>query len=253
MPSNSYSSSALHYYYPAPHHPPNYTHILSPSQKFQPQFPLPSASQSHIPSLRCTPSVPVNDNLRIAHASTHSFPDQRNNLNSRNSQHIHAPSPIVILDPQPLPQAPYHASSLIHIQPLPTSPTHSPRIHLPGPPRTVCTATAPLQQVQQHISSANSSLPSTKDVPLLTGKHDWGPWHSAVRTLILNANLLGHMNLFRVLPLIQVYGQHTHQLSLKGLLLSNSSLSMTGGLAMESLATSSLPVFRLLCWVVSLL
>ena len=43
------------------------------------------------------------------------------------------------------------------------------------------------------ISFSNSSLPSTKDVPLLTGKHDWGPWHSAVRTLILNANLLEHI------------------------------------------------------------
>ena len=39
----------------------------------------------------------------------------------------------------------------------------------------------------------NSSLPSTKNLPTLTGKHDWGPWHSAVRTLILNANLLGHI------------------------------------------------------------
>ena len=91
----------------------------------------------------------------------------------------------------------------IHIQPLPTAITHSPvhipnnttlspRIHLPRP-RTVHTAIAPLQQVQQHVSFANSSLPSSKDVPLLTGKHDWGPWHSAVRTLILNANLLGHI------------------------------------------------------------
>ena len=25
------------------------------------------------------------------------------------------------------------------------------------------------------------------------GKHDWGPWNSAVRTLITNANLLGHI------------------------------------------------------------
>ena len=32
-----------------------------------------------------------------------------------------------------------------------------------------------------------------KDIPILSGKHDWGPWHSAVRTLIMNANLLGHI------------------------------------------------------------
>jgi hypothetical protein len=37
------------------------------------------------------------------------------------------------------------------------------------------------------------SLPSTKDIPLLTGKHDWGPWHSAVSSLILCSNLLSHI------------------------------------------------------------
>ena len=37
------------------------------------------------------------------------------------------------------------------------------------------------------------TLPSTKDIPLLTGKHDWGPWHSAVSSLILCSNLLGHI------------------------------------------------------------
>ena len=122
-------------------------------------------------------------------------------MNSHNSQHVHSLSPIVFLQPQPLPQAPYNATSSIHIQPLPAYNAHSPiqipnnatppPIHLPHP-LTVHTATAPLQQVQ-HISLANSSLPSTKDVPLPTGKHDWGPWHLAVRTLILNANILGHI------------------------------------------------------------
>jgi hypothetical protein len=24
------------------------------------------------------------------------------------------------------------------------------------------------------------TLPSIKDIPILTGKHDWGPWHTAV-------------------------------------------------------------------------
>jgi hypothetical protein len=42
-------------------------------------------------------------------------------------------------------------------------------------------------------TSSFSSFPSMKDIPILTGKHNWGPWHSAVRALILNANLLGHI------------------------------------------------------------
>src|ERR1700678_4223596 len=49
-------------------------------------------------------------------------------------------------------------------------------------------------QIQNpHISHINSSLPSMKDVPILMGKHDWGPWHASVRTLTPNANLLGHI------------------------------------------------------------
>jgi hypothetical protein len=38
------------------------------------------------------------------------------------------------------------------------------------------------------------TLPSTKDIPLLTGKHDWGPWHTVVWTLIDCSNLLGHIH-----------------------------------------------------------
>jgi hypothetical protein len=42
-------------------------------------------------------------------------------------------------------------------------------------------------------NSHNFSLPSTKDIPILTGRHDWGPWHTAVWTLIDCSNLLGHI------------------------------------------------------------
>jgi hypothetical protein len=38
------------------------------------------------------------------------------------------------------------------------------------------------------------TLPSTEDIPLLTGKHDWGPWHTAVWMLIDCSNLLGHIH-----------------------------------------------------------
>jgi hypothetical protein len=62
---------------------------------------------------------------------------------------------------------------------------------LPTPPVAI------LRTLTGSSSTYNSpskfTLPSTKDIPLLTGKHDWGLWHSAVRTLILNTNLLGHI------------------------------------------------------------
>ena len=201
IPSDSYPSSTLRYYYPAPHHPPNYTHISSPSQNFQSHFPLPSASQSHVPSLRRTPSAPVPDNLHTAPFPPH-FPfDQRNNVHSRTSQriqsrtsqHIKSLSPIILNEPQPLPTA-FNAPSPI---PIPNNAIPSPQLHFHRP-RVVRTNIDPLQHplqqpLQQVTFPTSSSLPSTKDVPLLTGKHDWGPWHSAVRTLILNANLLGHI------------------------------------------------------------
>jgi hypothetical protein len=38
------------------------------------------------------------------------------------------------------------------------------------------------------------ALPSTKDIPLLTEKHDWGSWHMAIWTLIDCSNLLGHVH-----------------------------------------------------------
>ena len=76
-----------------------------------------------------------------------------------------------------------------------------PRSLLPNPilfPQTCSHRTQPLQThtaftpLPQHNSSF-PSFSSTRDIPVLTGKHDWGPWHSVVHTLILNANLLGHI------------------------------------------------------------
>ena len=97
-------------------------------------------------------------------------------------------SPIAFYQPQPQPILPAP-----QLNPLPSNPTVNNYPPLP------CTCFVQPVQVpdplQQHFSFVNSSssLLSTKDVPLLTGKHDWGLWHSAVRTLILNANLLGHI------------------------------------------------------------
>lgn len=106
-----------------------------------------------------------------------------------NLQQFHSPSlinfsqqpPLFFAAPQPIPaqSAPFTS------RPLPSFPPPNPPPPVPAPPPNNINPTLP--------TSFNSSLPSTKDVPLLSGKHDWGPWHSAVRTLIQNANLLGHI------------------------------------------------------------
>jgi len=38
------------------------------------------------------------------------------------------------------------------------------------------------------------ALPSTKDVPKLTGKSDWGTWNMAMTTLIINQLVFGHIS-----------------------------------------------------------
>lgn len=206
----SYPSSTLQHYYPSPHHVANYAHIFPPYQPFQPhssvindpsQMPLPSASQSHIPSLRHSPSSHSLNNIHIQNASAPPLVDRHSNSHSCASHHdrIHSASPVVLTQPQNPPfiqpqTMPYYAPQPTHPLPTQFAPLHQPHL----PPHFVplhqphFLATVP-QIPNSQTSYINSSLPSTKDVPILTGKHDWGPWHSAVRTLILNANLLGHI------------------------------------------------------------
>lgn len=77
-----------------------------------------------------------------------------------------------------------------------TAQHHFPNFHPQPPllyPQPAHTFPNNLNNVPSHTSSFMSTLPFTKDIPLLNGKHDWGPWHLAARTLILNANLLGHI------------------------------------------------------------
>src|ERR1700678_620404 len=68
----SYPSSTLQYYCPSSYHATNAAHIPSFHHNFPVQshdlndigqMLLPSASQSHVPSLRRTPSVPFADNI----------------------------------------------------------------------------------------------------------------------------------------------------------------------------------------------
>ena len=144
--------------------------------------------QSHIPSLRRTPSVSPLRNTRTQHFPPSPTLDHRTNDHPRNFQRIHTVSPIAFAQsqllpffaaPQPFPLPPQPAPLPLH----PNPPTYPPLPHHHN-----FRHTANLQ-----TSYINSSLPSTKDVPLLMNKHDWGLWHLAVCTLILNANLLGHI------------------------------------------------------------
>ena len=225
----SYPSSTLQYYYPNPHHEspqvafysqfPPVPHSSHPSLSHPAHGGasgvLPSVSQNFIPSLHGTPSFPSHLNLdNIADSSSHHLD---NPPSASHSPHLENPSRnrshfISPLSPPPNPQSPnlqqFQSPPLINFsqqppplfaapQPIPAQPAPFPSRPLPSfpppiPPPPV--PAPPLNNVNPTLpTSFNSSLPSTKDVPLLLGRHDWGPWHSAVRTLIQNANLLGHI------------------------------------------------------------
>jgi len=42
-------------------------------------------------------------------------------------------------------------------------------------------------------SSSRPSLPSTKEIPLLTGTADWGPWNAQVKNTIIHSNVFSHI------------------------------------------------------------
>ena len=172
-------------------------YISSSSHSFPPhpsdtvesaQMPLPSASQLHVPSIIHTPSVPLDINIDNQHTLPSPFSDQRFH-GSQVSERIHSISPIAFNQPHLDPNVfPHHQFMHPLPAPQPTYPIFPQLFYQHSQPARP----APVLPIV-HNPSATSSLPSMKDIPLLTGKHDWGPWHSAVRTLILNSNLLGHI------------------------------------------------------------
>jgi hypothetical protein len=108
----SYPSSTIHYYYPSPQNIANYAHTSTFPPSFPShshdlghfgQMPLPSASQSHIPSLRRTPSVTHSEHIDNQRVPNSPFLDQRLHNHSRNSQRIHSLSPIAFTQPQFVP------------------------------------------------------------------------------------------------------------------------------------------------------
>ena len=144
-----------------------------------------SRSSTPLSPLILQPLSPMNNqNFNTAQPRRHSIfspriinsplpnPSYHSPIQSYHSPHIPAPH----IAPQPFLPYNYNFASATNSASLPNTPG-SLRSHHSSPSST------PLK----------ISLPSTKDIPLLTGKHDWGPWHSAVSSLILCSNLSSHI------------------------------------------------------------
>ena len=181
---------------------------MIPSSSNPPAFAvLPHVLQSRVPSLRRTPSVhsqsspsrhdnkdspflAPNPLVNPSYNSDHYSPVPERHLDNifRSSQYIPAPLPPSNFNLNPSP--PLVAPQPVQGQPASFLPPQFSQPFAPPGPLLVPAYNSVNPSLHTNF---NSSLPSTKDIPLLTGKQDWGPWHSGVRTLILNANLLGHI------------------------------------------------------------
>lgn len=196
----TYPSSTLRTYY----HPPSRVvsdnaHISS----FPPPFEiLPSVSNDRVPSLRRTPSASVHHSFsHHSHINSRNIPNspfqhQQNNAFSQHTPvstlsrpNTHSPFQNIAYQTA-VPAFPIAAPQPI---PLPANLPLSPKLPTVRPVRRPSPTSSTSAHSSLHFSHSKFSLPSTKDVPLLSAKHDWGPWHSAVRALVLNANLLGHI------------------------------------------------------------
>src|ERR1700678_3531346 len=102
----SYPSSTLQYYFPPSQHVANYAHMhpsLHTDSSQHPEtgnfahMPLPSASQSHPPSLRCSPSFHSSDNINVQNVPVSPLFNRSINTPSRSYHRIHSLSPIVEL------------------------------------------------------------------------------------------------------------------------------------------------------------
>src|SRR5882757_2769317 len=205
----------------------NFTHTFNVPNAFNL---LPSASLSRLPSIRGTPSPihsnrnsnnsyhsPQNIPLPLSHSSFstlspvafHQFSPLPNIpiINQANNQ-FQPTSPLIRPNSQLSNNSNTRSFTSNHSHRLSLSQHHSntPSNHSNVPLNLSNNSSNHSNGSLYHINNSsqrssvspyntkiNFTLPSTKDIPLLTGKHDWGPWHSVVRTLILHANVLGHI------------------------------------------------------------
>jgi Reverse transcriptase (RNA-dependent DNA polymerase) len=240
----TYPSSTLDNYYHQTnsfiHHDQNNTHTFTPvfPTFYDPNILPPSASQTHVPSLRRTPSSSLQPTQSTRDLQNHINIVPRSPVHSVHSIAYTPISPLIFQSPSPFSPENNRRGQLNTVQPrrhsifspqiinatlpiIAPSPSLRPQsIHPPAPilepqPNNNILAPQPVHPIpipqfaqnfsphtsvstlsQHNISSRATvkfSLPSTKDIPLLTGKHDWGPWHSAVSSLVLCSNLLNHI------------------------------------------------------------
>jgi hypothetical protein len=131
------------------------------------------------------------------------FNNPSRTASSRHSAlHIHVEPPQYAL---PLPNivipspalAPARPVSYIHSNSHHNS-IHSPLVdpyHLSATSHSISPSNDPLPVQHHHIHSRKPpSLPSTKDLPKLMGKRDWGAWNTAITNLILNQHVYNHIS-----------------------------------------------------------
>ena len=109
-------------------------------------------------------------------------------------QIIHAPSPYVQpyelshSQPSPYMRAPSHTENSPYF-----SQAYIPHFQQPtvNPPPSILVPRPNV--IQSTNSSSKPSLPSTKDIPLLSGASTWTPWNTQVRALIMHSGAFSHI------------------------------------------------------------
>ncbi|KAF5381322.1 hypothetical protein D9615_008433 [Tricholomella constricta] len=151
------------YYLPPPMHSAQPGGVPHPSYYYNPMPTVSAPPQYTVPN---APLAPAHYNLQ----NPYGVPNPPA-----------APMPPPALHPPPVPNPP-----------LVANPGPTPSRHVPAPPRT------PLPRPPSRTASSpdheDTRLPNTAHIPLLTGKHDWGPWSSAVELTLDNLYLTDHIS-----------------------------------------------------------
>ena len=154
----------------SPPYVPFMSPLLSPLV-FPQQFPLPYHSPPY-----------------TVHSSQHASPQSLRNAPAPHNSILFSPHS------QPILNTAYHFSParnnpLFLNSPVTTQPQLNTPLAVAHPPisyENCCSPEISHLSYENHRSSLQTknflkiTLPSTKDIPILMGKHDWGPWHTAV-------------------------------------------------------------------------
>jgi transposase InsO family protein len=185
---------------PSPHdfYPPQYAQAVVPDAV---NAPLRTPSQAHSqPRARApvhTPSSVTESHRSLLIPPYHHTPPLINDyapqpIDIQHVQNNFAPPPFHLPNnyfapppfaPQPFAPQPFPAQNNFFPPPFPPAPFQVPYDFAP-----------PHAQAPRPSHRRPPTLPSTKDVPKLTGKSDWGAWNTAVTTLIANQLVFGHIS-----------------------------------------------------------